>query len=92
MHAQVHELLQGKVGAPSSQLQVYEECGHVPMDDCKERFQADVTAFVESVFCQGAGAETPVRGYSEALQSNGAGVDAMQADPDAQAQVAGSSR
>ena len=90
MRVQVHELLQGKAGE-RSQLEVYPECGHVPMDDCQERFQADVTAFVESVFCQG-GRMTPSRSYAAALQSNGAGVDAMQVDPDAQAQVAGSSR
>ncbi len=92
---QVHELLEAQPGA-QSRLELYPGCGHVPMDDCRERFEADVTEFVAGVFAAGpaaASAQGAVDGNitSASLQKADAGAvaDAVQADPDAQLQVLG---
>ena len=31
-------------------MTVYPTCGHVPMDECPGRFQADLISFVETVY------------------------------------------
>ena len=58
MWRQVHELLQQRA-ASSARLEVYPGCGHVPMDDCRERFEADVAGFVERVFAASPAAVSP---------------------------------
>lgn len=89
----MHELLQLRSSASTS-MEVYPGCGHVPMDDSRERFEADVTGFVEGVFATSpaaVSASQPGDGVAPAgLQDTSARVDAMQTDPDAQLQVVGS--
>lgn len=44
---QVNELLKENVGIESN-LTIYPACGHVPMDDCRERFINDLIDIVSA--------------------------------------------
>lgn len=54
---QVTELLEKRTAA-DTELTIYPSCGHVPMDDCRERFQEDLISFVRSTLQIGDKAST----------------------------------
>lgn len=57
----------------STQLVTYEECGHVPMDEFPERFNADVASFLEDIYSSAAASEL-APAAAAGVAGNGAGV------------------